>query len=307
MLFAGGVGGARLAVPLAAALHGVAPLTIVVNVGDDFEHLGLAISPDIDTVVYHLSNLADTERGWGIRDETFRAMAVVGELGGPDWFALGDRDLGTHLYRTQRRNDGASLTEITREIARKRGIAESIQILPVSNDPVRTIVRTNAGPLPFQTYLVERRAADTVTGFDYAGAANARPAPDVLARIAGATRLIFAPSNPFVSIKPMLAVPGVADAIRDSRARKIAISPIVGGRAVKGPLVAMLEAFGLPPTALAALEANGLNFDLALIDPSDAAEAPAFRTRGIEPIITPILLRGDAAGVVARTVLGLES
>ena len=276
------------------------------NVGDDFEHLGLSISPDIDTVVYHLSGLADTERGWGIRDETFRAMETVGALGGPAWFALGDRDLGTHLYRTQRYRDGATLTEITHDIARKRGIPESIEILPVSNDPVRTIVRTLAGPLPFQTYLVERRAADTVTGFDYAGAADARPAPDVLSRIATATRLIFAPSNPYVSIKPMLAIPGVADAIRESRAVKLAISPIIAGSAVKGPLVAMLAAFGQPATALAALEANGIDFDIALIDPSDAAEAPAFQARGVKPLVTPILLRGTAAAIVAETLLSAK-
>jgi len=303
VLFAGGVGGARLAAPLARALGPEDELTIVVNVGDDFEHLGLAISPDLDTVLYHLCGLADTERGWGLRDESFGTLEELRALGGPAWFALGNRDLATHLYRTQRRSEGAPLSTITAELVRARGVDARVRLLPVSDAPVRTMVDTDAGELAFQSYLVERGARDRVRGFRYAGADEASPAPGVVESIAAATQLIVAPSNPYVSILPMLAVPGIARAVAAAPGLRSGLSPLIGARAVKGPLVAMLEALGHPATSFAALTAAGFPLDFAYLDPADAHETPHFAAAGMRVVLFPLVLRDAAADAVARALL----
>ena len=248
---AGGVGGAKLADGLAQIL---APeeLTIIVNTGDDFSHLGLNISPDLDTVCYALAGMANSATGWGQADETWLALESIGQLGGPTWFRLGDRDLGVHLERTRRRSSGQPLSKITRDFCLAWGIEH--RVLPMSDDTVPTWVQTLEGELPFQIYFVQRQCHPQVTGFHFEGAEKARPAPGVLEAIQNADQVIFCPSNPWVSIDPILAVPGVRDTIntRQSARQSVvtAVSPIIGGTTVKGPAAKMYHELGIEPSAL---------------------------------------------------------
>jgi LPPG:FO 2-phospho-L-lactate transferase len=240
-LLAGGVGAARLLRGL-VRLVPAADLTVVVNTGDDEEFYGLAVSPDIDTIVYTLAGLAPLERGWGIDGDTFRTRDELDRLAGPGWFALGDRDLATHIQRTRRLREGASLSQVTAELARARSV--DVRVLPMSDDRVRTIVVTDDGSLAFQDYLVRQRAKPNVRAVRYRGARTARPAPGVIDAIRRADRVILAPSNPFVSLGPVLAVPGIRRAVAAARDRVVAVSPLIAGRAVKGPLAAMLKSMG---------------------------------------------------------------
>ncbi len=240
-LLAGGVGAARLLRGLVRAVP-ARDLTVVVNTGDDDEFYGLHVSPDIDTILYTLAGLAPLQRGWGVAGDTFRVLGELETLAGRGWFALGDRDLATHIRRTERFRQGATPSEVTRELARARGI--KVRVLPMSDEPVRTIVSTDAGDLAFQEYLVKQRARPKVRAVRYRGARSARPAPGVLEAIARSRRIILAPSNPFVSLGPILAVPGIRAALVEARDRVVAVSPLIGGRAVKGPLASMLRAMG---------------------------------------------------------------
>ena len=232
---AGGVGGAKLADGLAQVL---APedLTIIVNTGDDFSHLGLHISPDLDTVCYTLAGIANPATGWGQADETWLALESIGQLGGPTWFRLGDRDLGVHLERSRRLATGQPLSRITHSFCRAWGIGP--RILPMSDDPVPTWVDTLEGELPFQIYFVQRQCHPHVTGFRFAGAESASPAPGVLEALQEADQIIFCPSNPWVSIDPILAIPEVRDTINTRRSANLAVvsavSPIIAGTTVKG-------------------------------------------------------------------------
>lgn len=238
-LLAGGVGGARLL----RGLAGVVPhqrLTVVVNTGDDDEFYGLAVSPDIDTILYTLAGLAPLERGWGIDGDTFRVRQELDLLAGKGWFALGDRDIATHVYRTWRLRQGATLTQVTAELCRARGI--DVRVLPMSDDPVRSQVVSDRGILAFQEYLVRLRAEPAVRSVRYRGARKATPAAGVIEAIERSELVIIAPSNPFVSIGPILALPGVRPALAKARQRVVAVSPLIGGRAVKGPLAEMLRA-----------------------------------------------------------------
>lgn len=252
---AGGVGGAKLADGLAQNL---APedLTVVVNTGDDFEHYGLYICPDLDTVCYTLAGLANPETGWGRVDESWNAIRNAASLGGPAWFNLGDRDLGTHLERTRRLKEGHCLSEITRDFCNAWGIRHTV--LPMSDSPVRTIVATEEGDLPFQEYFVQRRCEPRVTGFRFEGAETAEPAPGVREAMQAADALILCPSNPWVSIDPILRVisplpAGDREALskEGSGVRVIAVSPIIGGQTVKGPAAKMYRELGIEPSALA--------------------------------------------------------
>ncbi len=243
---AGGVGGAKLADGLAQVLP-PENLTVIVNTGDDFEHFGLYISPDLDTVCYNLAGLHHPETGWGRRDETFRALESVRTLGGPDWFALGDLDLGTHLERTRRLQAGEPLSAITQDFCRSWGIAPTV--LPMSDQPVRTIVHSEEGDLPFQEYFVHRRCAPRVHGFHFAGVETAAPAPGVLEALRTADLVVFCPSNPWVSIDPILAVPGIREAVQQKPV--VAVSPLIGGQAVKGPAAKMYRELGVTPSAVA--------------------------------------------------------
>jgi LPPG:FO 2-phospho-L-lactate transferase len=244
LALSGGVGGAKLALGLSRVLP-AGHLTVVANTGDDFEHLGLHVAPDIDTLIYVLASLDNPQTGWGRRDETWSFMAALGELGGETWFRLGDRDLAMHVERTRRLQAGETLSAITADVARRLGIAS--RILPMSDEAVRTRVATPEGLLDFQRYFVGRQCVPEVTGFVFEGAGNATPHPDVVAALnhAGLRAVIICPSNPFISIDPILAVPGLRAALAATAAPVIAVSPIIAGRAVKGPTAKMMAELGL--------------------------------------------------------------
>ncbi len=242
----GGVGGAKLALGLARVLppdH----LGMIVNTGDDFEHLGLHISPDVDTPTYTLAELANAEYGWGREDESWNFMDALTQLGGETWFNLGDRDLALHLQRTQALAGGAPLSSFTTELTQRLGIAHSI--LPMTDDPVRTTVHTKEGALAFQHYFVRDACKPKVTGFEFQGIESAKPHPRFLQWLQTARAIIICPSNPYVSVDPMLNLPGVRDAIATSTAKIVAVSPIVGGDAIKGPTAKMMRELDIPSMA----------------------------------------------------------
>ena len=246
---AGGVGGAKLAHGLAQVL---APedLTVIVNTGDDFEHLGLYICPDLDTVCYTLAGLSNPDTGWGRANETWGAIENVERLGGPGWFRLGDQDLATHLERTRRLKEGQPLSQITRDFCKAWDVKQ--RVLPMSDGPVKTIVETEAGELAFQEYFVHSRCEPKVTGFRFEGIEQAQPAAGALEAIEEAEAVVICPSNPWVSIGPILAVPGLRSALEAKRI--VAVSPIIGGKAVKGPAAKMYSELGIQPSALAVAE-----------------------------------------------------
>ncbi len=246
---AGGVGGAKLAHGLAQILP-PEKLTVIVNTGDDFEHYGLYISPDLDTVCYTLAVLANPETGWGRKNETWQTIENAKALGGPGWFNLGDQDLGTHLERTRRMKAGQTLSQITRDFCKAWGIGPTV--LPMSNQPVRTIVDTDEGELAFQEYFVHRRCEPKVKGFRFEGIDIAEAALGALEAIEGADAVVICPSNPWVSIDPILAVAGLRDAV-DAKP-VVAVSPIIGGETVKGPAANMYSESATQPTALAVAE-----------------------------------------------------
>lgn len=246
---AGGVGGAKFAHGLAQILP-PEDLTIIVNTGDDFEHLGLYICPDLDTVCYTLAGLANPETGWGRANETWQTISNIEKLGGPGWFHLGDQDLATHIERTRRLKDGQCLSEITMDFCKAWGINHTV--IPMSDNPVRTIVDTDQGELAFQEYFVHRRCEPRVKGFRFDGVEKAQPAPGAREAIQSADAIVICPSNPWVSIAPILAVPGLRS--RMEAKQVAAVSPIIGGQAVKGPAAKMFDELGIQPSALAVAE-----------------------------------------------------
>ena len=283
----GGVGGAKLALGLARVLP-PGRLTVLVNTGDDFEHLGLHISPDLDTVMYTLAGLENPETGWGRSGETWTFMAALSALGGETWFRLGDGDLATHVERTRRLRGGTPLSEITADFARRLGIPT--RIVPMSDQPVRTRMRTDAGELPFQVYFVKLGCAPAVRGIEYTGAADAEPPaafgeavadPDLQA-------IVVCPSNPYLSIQPILAVPGVREALRDSSAPVVAVSPVVGGRAVKGPTAKIMRELGVEVSAAAIVDAYGDLLDAFVVDTADAEQAPVIP---VPAVTAPTVMR----------------
>jgi LPPG:FO 2-phospho-L-lactate transferase len=305
---AGGVGAARFLDGLTRVL---APerIFIIGNTADDAEIHGLHISPDLDTVTYTLSSLSDPKRGWGIRGDSFRCLEALGRLGADTWFQLGDQDLATHLYRTQRLRQGAKLSDITGEITVALGVRS--RIVPMSDDRVQTRVCTPTGEVEFQTYFVKRRARDKVIDLRFEGASEARPAPGVLEAIAGAEAMILCPSNPFISIGPILAVPGIREALQRKRDRVLAISPIVGGRALKGPAAHMMKSMRLRP---AAVEVARLYADLVntfVLDEVDRKQAVTVEKLGMRPVVTNTVMHGlrerkSLARVIVRE-LGIGS
>lgn len=272
MVLTGGVGGAKLVLGLTHVMP-AADLTAIVNTGDDFSHLGLRISPDIDTLLYTLSGKANRAQGWGREGESWNFMVALRELGGEDWFALGDGDLALHVLRTQRLARGDSLSTITRDVAAAWGVG--CAILPMSDDMVATMLSTDEGDLEFQRYFVERRCVPRVDRITFRGAAEARLAPGVAAAIAAADTILIAPSNPYLSVDPVLAVPGMRAALQSAPAPVIVVSPIIGGKAVKGPTAKLMGELGVPVDnhAIAAHYAGLL--DGLLIDSGDAAPAGA--------------------------------
>jgi len=283
---AGGVGGARLADGLAQILP-PENLTVIVNTGDDFEHLGLYICPDLDTVCYTLAGLANPATGWGRSAETWQALETLATLGGPTWFRLGDHDLGMHLERTRRRRLGQPLSQITRHFCRALGI--QVTVIPVSDDPVATWVDTGDGALPFQEYFVHRQCQPIVSGFHFIGAEQAHPAPGVLEAIDRADLVVFCPSNPWVSIDPILAIPGLRLAIQSRPT--LAVSPIIGGQAVKGPAAKMFAEMGLEPSALAVARHYGKMLKGFILDHIDALQAQEIQPLEIKTYLTDTLMR----------------
>ena len=271
LALSGGIGGAKLALGLYRVLP-PGKLTVVANTGDDFEHLGLSISPDIDTLLYTLAGINNPELGWGRRNETWTFMAALEALGGETWFKLGDGDLAAHVERTRRLAAGESLSQVTDDFRRRLGI--SARLLPMSDDLVRTRLRTDEGWLDFQDYFVRLRASPVVREIAYAGAAEAGANPDFLAALAGddLELVVICPSNPFLSIDPILSLPRVRDALRACRAPVVAVSPIIGGKAVKGPTAKIMAELGLPVGAAAVARHYEDILDVFVAEESDANE-----------------------------------
>ncbi|MHA1107930.1 MAG: 2-phospho-L-lactate transferase [Alphaproteobacteria bacterium] len=291
LALAGGVGGAKLAHGLARALP-PGELVIAVNTGDDFEHLGLSISPDLDSVMYKLAGLNDPERGWGLADESWAFMAALERLGGETWFNLGDRDLATHVERTRRLKAGETLSDVTAALCGSLGIAHTIA--PMSDDRLRTFVETLEGEwLAFQDYFVRLQCEPEVISISFEGAASAAPSPPLWQALCDPrlSAIIICPSNPFVSIAPILALGPVSEFIADRAVPVIAVSPIIGGQAVKGPAAKMMSAMGMPVSAEGIAAHYGDTIDALVIDSVDANLAPAIEIMGPRVLATEILMR----------------
>ena len=281
----GGIGGAKLCLGLAQIL-GSDELAFLVNTGDDFIHLGLHISPDIDTLVYTLSGEVNTDTGWGRRDESWNFMTALGAMGGEDWFQLGDRDLAMHVERTRRLAEGQSLSEVTSALAQSLGVANPV--MPMSDDPVRTKVHTDKGLLDFQQYFVRDRCVPEVSGFEFEGAAQARLSPEVAGWLESPLLkgVIFCPSNPFVSIDPMLSISGLVNGLQECPAPVIAVSPVVDGKAIKGPTVKMMQELGIPNTSLQVARHYAGLLDGFVLDSLDAGSEASVEDLGLSVLVT---------------------
>ena len=303
-LLAGGTGGAKLA-------HGfqqvLAPgeLTVIVNVADDTEVFGLRVSPDVDTVLYTLAGVANTETGWGVRDETWTALAMLGRYGEPSWFRVGDADLATHVRRAHLLAGGTSLTDATQSMAQALGVPS--KVLPATDDRLRTVLQTDAGELEFQDYFVRLHQEPEVRGVRFEGIERARPTQQVLAAIETAELLAIAPSNPIVSVEPILALPGVRDAIRSAGDRgtpRLAVSPIVAGAALKGPADRMLASLGHEATALGVARMYAGLIDSFVLDEADADLSPHVEELGMRAVVLPTVMRSDSdRAALARALL----
>ncbi len=300
---AGGTGAAKFLRGL-CRLVDPRDLTVVVNTGDDTELWGLHISPDLDTVCYTLAGVIDAARGWGLAEETFHALGQKARFGEPTWFNLGDRDLATHLHRTRLLRGGRSLSEATSAIAGALGVGP--RVLPMSDQPVRTRVLGPDGWLGFQEYFVREKAQVEVRAVEYAGAETAAPAPGILDALAAAHAVIVCPSNPVTSIGPILAVPGIADALARSPATALAISPIIGGESVSGPAGRLMAALGLPASPAGVARAYAPWLDTLVFDEQDRREAPEILALGVSPVTAKTIMAGREDEVaLARRVLEL--
>lgn len=291
-ILAGGTGGTKLAHGFALA-DASTQLDVIANVADDAEIRGLHVSPDIDALLYTFAGLIDTERGWGIRGDTHTAHEMFGRLGEPTWFTVGDADLATHVHRTRLLREGATLTEATEQMARALGIGEKVRILPASDDRFRTILDTDEGPLEFQDYFVRRRHQPAVRAVRFEG--EARPTQQALDAIGTADLVVIGPSNPAVSIGPILALPGVREALDAAAGAKVAVSPIVAGAALKGPADRMLASLGHQSTALGVARWYDGLIDQFVLDEADAALAPRIEAEvGIRATALPTVMRSEA-------------
>lgn len=293
VVLSGGVGGAKFVLGLSRVLR-PEQLTVIANTGDDFTHLGLAISPDLDTLMYTLAASVNEATGWGCRDETWSCMAALEVLGGETWFRLGDRDLATHLERTRLLASGQTLTQVTRHLCAQLGV--SVSVLPMSDAPIRTLIDSDAGPLAFQDYFVRRRAEPRVTALRYEGATRAPPTAALASLLTDPdlAAIFIAPSNPWLSIDPILAIPSLAAALRSSAAPVIAVSPIVGGQALKGPTAKIMQELGVPVTAGAVAHHYRDLLDGYILDDADRAEAD------------PLIADGLAVGATHTVMTTLE-
>jgi LPPG:FO 2-phospho-L-lactate transferase len=298
---AGGVGGSRLLLGLSRTID-PDRLTVIVNTGDDVVLHGLVICPDLDTVTYTLAGIADAEQGWGIAGDTFHALEALGRFGRETWFRLGDRDLATHVHRTALLREGHTLSDATDLIRRSFGVR--CRILPMTNDPVRTVVITDRGPQPLQAYLVRDRAQPPVRGVRFEHVERSRPAPGVLEAIEGAHGIVVCPSNPILSIGPILAVPGIRHALRKTEAPVVAVSPVVGGRSLKGPTDRCLEGLGHEVSALGVARLYHDFLDLLVVDTLDAGQVDAIRALPLQAKVARTVMHDLEAKIsLAREVL----
>ncbi|MCY4416980.1 MAG: 2-phospho-L-lactate transferase [Chloroflexi bacterium] len=303
LALAGGVGGAKLALGLARILP-PERLAIVVNTGDDEEFHGLHVSPDLDTMTYTLSGWYNQETGWGVAGDSFEMLAVLNRLGSDTWFNLGDRDFAMHIRRTELLRQGMTLSQVTAELTGRLGIEHAI--VPMSDEPVRTVLETDAGTLSMQEYFVKHRAGPVVRSIRYAGADEATPSPGFAEALGSADMIVFCPSNPHLSVAPILAIPGVRDAIEGHSACRMAVSPIVGGDAVRGPAGKIMGELGAEVSAVGvAREYAGL-CDVLVVDTQDAGLADAIASVSIRPVVTDTIMQTDDDKIaLARTVLRL--
>ena len=305
VVLTGGTGGAKFVDGLRQVVS-AKELTIIVNTGDDLEWWGLYVSPDLDSITYVLAGLLSKERGWGVKGDTFFCLQAMTELGEPIWFHTGDRDLAVHLLRSKLLTQGKTLSEVTTEIAAKMGV--QARILPMSNSRVETRVDTPVGELSFEEYFVQRWYQDPVKSVRFAGVADAEPAPGVIDAIMSASVVILAPSNPVTSIGPILAVPGIKDALRQTRAPVAAISPIVNGTAVSGPAGILMASQGLPISVAGVAQAYREFLDILVVDTRDARAAEELRQSGLRVhCANTIMNAGDEKAALARQVLALIS
>lgn len=301
LALAGGVGGAKLALGLSRALS-PEQLVIGVNTGDDECFHGLHVSPDLDTVMYTLAGLSDPDGGWGLAGDTFEALEMLGRYGAETWFNLGDRDLATHIRRTQLLQQGATLSEVTAHLCRSLGIAHSV--VPMSDDPVRTVLATDAGELPMQRYFVQHRAVPAVQEVKYVGAPKARISPGLADALEHASLIVFCPSNPFLSIGPILAVSEVRERLESTSAHRLAVSPIIGGEAVKGPTAKIMAELGSQVSCVGVAGQYRGICDTFVIDDVDAHLGPGIQGLGMKPAATSIIMDTDDDKVsLARSIL----
>jgi LPPG:FO 2-phospho-L-lactate transferase len=300
-VLAGGVGAARFLEGLAAVVP-PEEITVIVNTGDDAQFHGLHISPDLDTVLYTLAGLVSRETGWGIEGDSFYALSALQRLGVETWFRLGDQDLATHLYRTRRLRESASLSLVTQELCRRFGVLT--RLVPMSDDPAPTRVQTPEGNLPLQEYFVKLKQEPEVLRVDLSAAALAHPAEGVTESIMRTDGVIFAPSNPFISIGPILSVQGIREAIRNTPAPVAAISPIVGGKALKGPAARMMRSLGLTASAAAVAEYYKDFLDVFVMDVQDAELAPGIEASGLKTVVTSTVMdSAEAKKNLARATI----
>jgi LPPG:FO 2-phospho-L-lactate transferase len=301
---AGGTGAAKLLRGLAVCVADQAALTIIGNTGDDAEIWGLHVSPDLDSVMYALAGVLDGQRGWGRADETFHCLAAMAAYGAPTWFGLGDRDLATHLARTRALDGGQRLSQVTASLAHALGVRA--RVVPMTDDRVRTTIQTPDGRLAFQEYFVREKAMVDVLDVEYEGAAAARPAPGVREAIAEADLVVVCPSNPVTSIGPILAVPGIVDALASTRAPVVGVSPIVDGGAISGPAAALMRARGLPVSPVGVAQAYAPWLRRLLIDPRDAGAAAPLAALGVTAIAGDIMMPDRGREIaLARRILDL--
>ncbi len=299
----GGVGAAKFLKGLSPILN--EPLTVIVNTGDDIRILGLRISPDIDTIVYWLSGIVNREKGWGVREDTFHCLEGLERFGVETWFRLGDRDLAIHLYRTYLRDKGLSPSEITAKISKAFGI-NNIKILPMTDDDIETWIETDKGEIHFQEYFVKRGMTPNVKGVSIKGIEGARPAPGVIKSIEGSRGIIICPSNPIISIGPILGVKGIREALKRTAAEVVAISPLIGGVPLKGPADRLMRGLGLKVSSAQIARLYKDFLDKIIIDEKDAFEAEEIKSIGIEPVVTDtVMSNNEKAEQLARRVMEL--
>jgi LPPG:FO 2-phospho-L-lactate transferase len=299
----GGVGAAKFLKGLSQILS--EPLTVIVNTGDDIRILGLRISPDVDTIIYWLSGVVNREKGWGVMEDTFHCLEELERFGLETWFRLGDRDLAIHLYRTYSRDRGLSPSEITAKVSKAFGI-NNVRILPMTDQDVETWIETDKGEIHFQEYLVKRGMSPNVKGVSIKGIDKARPAPGIIKAIEGSRVVIICPSNPIISIGPILSVKGIREALKRTSARIVAISPLIGGAPLKGPADRLMRGLGLEVSSAQIAKLYEDFLDKIIIDEKDAFETEAIKSMGIETVVTDTMMSNDEkAEQLARRVLEL--